>query len=75
MTGYEPNFELLENLGVHFEKDEFKTPKYNPHSMESNVEGVYLAGVVCGGYKTNKWFIENSREHAPIAINHITSKR
>ena len=32
--------------------------------MESNTSVVYLAGVVCGGYKTNKWFIENSREHA-----------
>jgi thioredoxin reductase (NADPH) len=74
MTGYEPNFELLESLGVQFHNDEFKTPVYNADSMESNVEGVYLAGVVCGGYKTNKWFIENSREHAPIAMTHIASK-
>src|SRR6056300_558055 len=74
MTGYEPNFELLESLGVQFHNDEFKTPVYNADSMESNVEGVYLAGVVCGGYKTNKWFIENSREHAPIAITHIASE-
>jgi thioredoxin reductase len=39
--------------------------------MESNVKGVYLAGVVCGGYKTNKWFIENSRDHAPLIIEDI----
>ena len=40
----------------------FKTPVFNAKTMESNSEGVYLAGVVCGGYKTNKWFIENSNE-------------
>ena len=39
--------------------------------MESNAKGVYLAGVVCGGLKTNKWFIENSREHAPKIIESI----
>ena len=64
MTGYEPNFEMLEALDVDFHKDEFKTPIYDSNTMESNAKGVYLAGVVCGGYKTNKWFIENSREHA-----------
>ena len=39
--------------------------------MESNQKGVYLAGVVCGGLKTNKWFIENSRIHADQIIAHI----
>ena len=39
--------------------------------MESNVPGIYLAGVVCGGLKTNKWFIENSREHAQKVIHNI----
>ena len=53
MTGYKPNFELLESLGVEFEKDEYKTPVYDPSSMQSNQTGVYLAGVVCGGLKTN----------------------
>ena len=74
MTGYEPNFEMLEQLGVSFHADEYKTPVYDPNTMESNVEGVYLAGVVCGGYKTNKWFIENSRVHAPSIVNAISEK-
>jgi hypothetical protein len=39
--------------------------------MRSTAEGVYLAGVVCGGLKTNKWFIENSRDHAPLIIEDI----
>jgi len=71
MTGYQPNFKLLEKIGIVFHSDEYKTPKYNNITMESNVKGVYLAGVVCGGYKTNKWFIENSREHAPAIIKSI----
>jgi len=71
MTGYQPNFKLLKKIGIIFEKDKYKTPKYNSKTMESNIKGVYLAGVVCGGYKTNKWFIENSREHAPLIIQSI----
>ena len=74
MTGYEPNFEMLENIGVDFHQDEFKTPIYNSKNMESNINGVYLAGVVCGGYKTNKWFIENSRVHAIQVIESISKK-
>jgi thioredoxin reductase (NADPH) len=72
MTGYEPNFEMLKNMGVDFHQDEFKTPIYNSKNMESNIKGVYLAGVVCGGYKTNKWFIENSRVHAIQVIEAIS---
>ena len=71
MTGYKPNFQLLESLGVEFQEDEFKTPVYNSITMQSNQMGVYLAGVVCGGLKTNKWFIENSRIHANIIMDHV----
>ena len=75
MTGYEPNFEMLEKLGVKFHDDPFKTPVFNDRTMESSSEGVYLAGVVCGGYKTNKWFIENSREHALTVMGAIETKK
>lgn len=71
MTGYQPNFSLLESLGVDFHSDEFKTPIYNTATMESSQKGVYLAGVVCGGLKTNKWFIENSRVHAAQIMQSI----
>ena len=74
MTGYEPNFEMLEQLGVDFHQDEFRTPVYNNENMESNTNGVYLAGVVCGGYKTNKRFIENSRVHAVQIIDALSKK-
>lgn len=71
MTGYQPDFSLLESLGVVFHNDTHKTPVYSETSMESSQEGVYLAGVVCGGLKTNKWFIENSRIHAPMIMEAI----
>lgn len=71
MTGYQPDFSFLENMGIEIGDDEFKTPNYDDKTMETNVQGVYLAGVICGGLKTNAWFIENSREHAEIIIRHI----
>jgi thioredoxin reductase (NADPH) len=71
MTGYQPNFELLESLGVKFNDDEYRTPVYDSNTMRSSAKGVYLAGVVCGGLKTNKWFIENSRDHAQLIIADI----
>ena len=75
MTGYQPDFSFLKQVGVEIGDDEFKTPVYNEKTMETNVEGVYLAGVICGGLKTNAWFIENSREHAEMIINHIQQQQ
>jgi len=72
MTGYQPNYGILEKLGVEILNDDFKTPFYNEETMETNVKGVFLAGVICGGLKTNKWFIENSRDHSEKIISHIT---
>ncbi len=74
MTGYEPNFSMMESIGIDFQNDEFKTPIYSETTNESNVPGAYLAGVVCGGLKTNKWFIENSRVHAVNIMEDITKK-
>ena len=75
MTGYEPNYELLESMGIDKRQDPPFAPVYNPESMETNVAGIYLAGVICGGMETNKWFIENSRVHADMIMEHIGSKR
>jgi len=72
MTGYQPNYGILEKLGVEILNDDFKTPFYNEETMETNVKGVFLAGVICGGLKTNKWFIENSRDHSEKIISYIT---
>jgi thioredoxin reductase (NADPH) len=71
MTGYQPPFALMESMGIEFRKDEYHTPVYDEATMETNVTNLYLAGVVCGGLKTNKWFIENSRVHAEMIIDHL----
>jgi thioredoxin reductase (NADPH) len=71
MTGYQPPFEFLASLGILFRDDEYHTPMYDESTMETNVLGLYLAGVVCGGLKTNKWFIENSRVHAEMIVKKL----
>ncbi len=71
LTGYMPNFEFLQKIGIHLSDDPKKLPEYNPDTMETNVEGLYLAGVICGGMETHKWFIENSRVHATLIVENI----
>ena len=74
LTGYMPNFEFLERLGIRLSSDEKRLPEYNPETMETNVDGLFLAGVICGGMETHKWFIENSRIHAKIIVKAILDK-
>lgn len=74
LTGYQPNFKFLDQAGIEFSEDKKHIPNYNPDTMESNVEGLYLAGVICGGMETHKWFIENSRIHAKLIAEDIASK-
>ena len=74
MTGYRPNFEFLKRLGITLTDDKF-VPHYNPETMETNMPGLYLAGVVCGGLDTHLWFIENSRIHADMIVEDILLKR
>ena len=75
LTGYRPNFKFLEAAGVKLSTDELRKPMYNPDTMETNVKGLYLAGVICGGMETHKWFIENSRVHAKLIANHLESTK
>jgi len=69
MTGYQPDFSMLRKFGI--ELPESLCPAYNEETMETNVKGLYLAGVVCGGLDTHKLFIENSRVHAEMIVKHI----
>ena len=71
MTGYHPDYKFLEKAGIKYESTGSKIPVYNPDTFESNVPGIYLAGVVCGGMETNRWFIENSRYHGVHIIENI----
>ncbi len=73
LTGYQPNFSFLKKIGIQLSPDTTQKPVYNEHTMETNCKGIYLAGVICGGMETHKWFIENSRVHAPMIMNHIES--
>lgn len=69
MTGYQPDFSMLRKFGI--ELPETHLPFYSEDTMETNVEGLYLAGVVCGGMDTHKLFIENSRIHANMIVDNI----
>lgn len=75
MTGYKPNFALLDQLGVELSLDEKRQPCYDDSSQESNVPGLYLAGVVCGGLNTREFFIENTIVHARAIIDDIVKKK
>ena len=75
MTGYKPNYSLLKEAGVEVSEDAVCKPTYNSETMQTNVAGLYLAGVICGGMETHKWFIENSREHARVVMEQIASKQ
>jgi thioredoxin reductase (NADPH) len=62
LTGYHPDFEFLERLGVSCQGTD-RQPVCHPESLESNVPGIYLAGVIVAGSRTNEIFIENGRFH------------
>lgn len=74
LTGYQPDLVFLKSLGVRFSEDLNQIPKYDPETMETNIPGLYLAGVICGGMETHKWFIENSRIHSKIIAENISQK-
>jgi len=71
MTGYHPNYDFLRKIGLEISNDDDLIPMFDETTFETNIEGLYLAGVICGGMKTGKWFIENSRYHAVNIFNHM----
>ncbi len=74
LTGYKPNFSFLKEIGIQLSDDEKLYPNYDEETMQTNIENLYLAGVICGGMDTHIWFIENSRIHAKTIIKNIVSK-
>ena len=74
MTGYRPDFSFLERLGVTFADDGFRTPVFDETTFETARAGLYVAGTVCGGMKTNRWFIENGRFHAQQIARDIAGR-
>jgi thioredoxin reductase (NADPH) len=71
MTGYHPDFSLLESVGINLDCDTRK-PECNPITHESNIPGIYVAGVLLGGLHTGEIFIENGRFHGKQIISAIT---
>ena len=73
LTGYRADLRLLRSLGVQVD-DTTGVPRHAPATMETNVPGVYIAGVLSSGFDANKIFIENGREHGGRICDHIKSK-
>jgi len=73
MTGYHPDFSFLERLGVRFEGPD-RLPVCDAETLESNVPGIYLAGVIVAGSRTNEIFIENGRFHGVQIAAALASK-
>jgi thioredoxin reductase (NADPH) len=72
MTGYHPDFSFLERVGVRFEGED-RLPVCNPETLESNVPGIYLAGVIVAGARTSEIFIENGRFHGKLIAASLVS--
>ena len=73
-TGYQPDLSFLQKMGIELSADEIRKPVFDPETHQTNVAGIYLAGVICGGMDTHSLFIENSREHAVKIMTHIASE-
>lgn len=74
MTGYHPDFEFLVRLGIEL-APEARRPRTNPETLETNVPGLHLAGVLIGGERTGEIFIENGRFHGKKIVAALTGAR
>jgi thioredoxin reductase (NADPH) len=73
MTGYHPDHEFISKMGVEI-IPETGRPNYNPDTMETNVEGIFIAGVIAAGNNANEIFIENGRFHGELIAAAIAEK-
>ncbi len=74
MTGYQPDLGFLRRIGIQLSEDDIMKPTCSADSFETNIDGIYLAGVICGGMDTHSLFIENSRVHATLIVKSIMDK-
>jgi thioredoxin reductase (NADPH) len=75
LTGYHPDFGFIESLGIRLDETNARCPICDPATLESNVPGIYLAGVVVAGERTNEIFIENGRFHGDLIAKDLAAKR
>jgi thioredoxin reductase (NADPH) len=74
LTGYQPDFAFIQSLGIHLDDANARCPVCDPATLESNVPGIYLAGVIVAGERTNEVFIENGRFHGDLIAADLTRK-
>ena len=74
LTGYHPDFSFIEALGVQLDAGNDRRPVCDPATLESNVPGIYVAGVIVAGERTNEIFIENGRFHGKLIADHLQHK-
>jgi thioredoxin reductase (NADPH) len=74
LTGYHPDFSFIERLGVKLDEVNDRCPVCNPATLESNVPGIYLAGVIVAGERTNEIFIENGRFHGQLIAEDLRGR-
>jgi thioredoxin reductase (NADPH) len=74
LTGYHPDFGFIERLGVKLDEANDRCPVCDPATLESNVPGIYLAGVIVAGERTNEIFIENGRFHGQLIAEDLRSR-
>jgi thioredoxin reductase (NADPH) len=74
LTGYHPDFSFIEGLGVKLDEANDRCPVCDPATLESNVRGIYLAGVIVAGERTNEIFIENGRFHGQLIAEDLRGK-
>jgi thioredoxin reductase (NADPH) len=74
LTGYRPDFAFIESLGIKLDAKNSRCPVCSRQTLESNVPGIYVAGVVVAGERTNEIFIENGRFHGALIAKDLAEK-
>jgi thioredoxin reductase (NADPH) len=73
MIGYHPDHSFLTKMGIKLDKETGR-PEFNPETMETNVKGIFIAGVIAAGNNANEIFIENGRFHGGLIAEAITQR-
>ncbi len=73
LTGYHPDYDFLRSMGIELSTDQCR-PVCDPETLESNVPGIYVAGVIVAGSRTNEIFIENGRFHGQQIARDLKKK-
>lgn len=73
MIGYHPDHGFLTTMGIKIDEQSGR-PLYDSESMETNVPGIYIAGVIAAGNNANEIFIENGRFHGEQIARSILEK-